>query len=35
MDKMNGVLLLIAFACSYSSNEVRIMLEIALNTVRK
>lgn len=35
MDKMNGVLLIIALACSYSSNEMRTMLEIDLNTVRK
>ena len=35
MDKMNGVLFIIAFACSYSSNEVRMMLEIALKIVRK
>lgn len=32
MDKMNDVVLIVALACSYSSNEV---LEIVLNAVRK
>lgn len=32
MGRMNGGVLKIALACSYSSNEV---LEIALNSVRK
>lgn len=35
MDKMNECFACKAFACSYSSNEVRMMLEIALKTVQK